>query len=504
MDYRQKIVLLSVEESLKSADADKQADLLDLKAKLTEVISLLQGHSVELEVNTKNTTSDTIDDEFQKFQQEIQELEGDTSAQSKDADDIEESDAHNEFCAVLSSMEGDKCRAPYMREPGDKNLYNAIIFSTDLEEQTVDLQEVMVKVMFCNPICDQMKPCPFFLDGHCKFSDNKCRYSHGYSVKFSDLEEYILPNYSSVQRDSKCLAKYKDGLWYSAVVENCLDNQKYCIKYVNSGDINTLAAHEILPLEDLSISDDEDDSSSSYSCDDVYQAEVLNSSPNEIKYEAVPAISAIGSWEQHTKGIGSKLMAKMGYVWGQGLGKDSNGRIDPVEAIVLPKGKSLDKCVEIREMAGLKSVEERFSSEQKKEQQRSKNIEVNQNPESSVFAFLNKNLSRSSDSSSSKNKEFFHKRSVAEISDSNGAPSKSQARDLNFEMYSVGEAIKKTRKEICRLNQSVNRNAERNEAACCLLRQKMTTQSQLLRSLEAKERKISGQIERRRSDRALF
>ncbi|GIY21767.1 zinc finger CCCH-type with G patch domain-containing protein [Caerostris extrusa] len=96
-----KLQLLSVEESLKSADADKQADLLDLKAKLTEVISLLQGNSVELEVNTKNTTSDTIDDEFQKFQHEIQELEGDTSAHSKDADDIEESDAHNEFLCCL-------------------------------------------------------------------------------------------------------------------------------------------------------------------------------------------------------------------------------------------------------------------------------------------------------------------------------------------------------------------------------------------------------------------
>lgn len=58
-------------------------------------------------------------------------------------------------------------------------------------------------------------------------------------------------------------------------------------------------------------------------------------------------------------------------------------------------GKSLDKCVEIREMAGLHSVEDRFTSEQKKEQRRAENIERNQqSPETSVFAFLNKNISR--------------------------------------------------------------------------------------------------------------
>lgn len=34
-------------------------------------------------------------------------------------------------------------------------------------------------------------------------------------------------------------------------------------------------------------------------------------------------------------------MAKMGYIMGAGLGKNGEGRINPVEARVLPKGKSL-------------------------------------------------------------------------------------------------------------------------------------------------------------------
>lgn len=35
-----------------------------------------------------------------------------------------------------------------------------------------------------------MIPCNYFLDGDCKFSDEQCRFSHGYVVSFSDLREY--------------------------------------------------------------------------------------------------------------------------------------------------------------------------------------------------------------------------------------------------------------------------------------------------------------------------
>lgn len=41
------------------------------------------------------------------------------------------------------------------------------------------------------------------------------------------------------------------------------------------------------------------------------------------------------------KGVGSKLMQKMGYILGTGLGKNSEGLVDPVSAVVLPSGKSL-------------------------------------------------------------------------------------------------------------------------------------------------------------------
>lgn len=47
------------------------------------------------------------------------------------------------------------------------------------------------------------------------------------------------------------------------------------------------------------------------------------------------------AFEKHTKGFGSKMMAKMGFVEGQGLGRDSQGMVNPLVAVRLPKSRGL-------------------------------------------------------------------------------------------------------------------------------------------------------------------
>ncbi|KAJ9557786.1 hypothetical protein OSB04_012400 [Centaurea solstitialis] len=51
--------------------------------------------------------------------------------------------------------------------------------------------------------------------------------------------------------------------------------------------------------------------------------------------------SQFRSFEKHTKGFGSKMMARMGYVEGTGLGRDSQGIVDPLVASRLPKSRGL-------------------------------------------------------------------------------------------------------------------------------------------------------------------
>jgi predicted RNA-binding protein YlxR (DUF448 family) len=65
--------------------------------------------------------------------------------------------------------------------------------------------------------------------------------------------------------------------------------------------------------------------------------------------EECTEIPKMGQWEKHTRGIGSKLLHKMGYIPGEPLGKKKGGLIEPIEAVVLPKGMSLDFIMKAKE-----------------------------------------------------------------------------------------------------------------------------------------------------------
>lgn len=54
-----------------------------------------------------------------------------------------------------------------------------------------------------------------------------------------------------------------------------------------------------------------------------------------------PSSSRVGAFEKHTKGFGSKMMAKMGFVEGTGLGRASQGITTPLSAVRLPKSRGL-------------------------------------------------------------------------------------------------------------------------------------------------------------------
>ncbi|KAJ1697920.1 hypothetical protein LUZ63_006432 [Rhynchospora breviuscula] len=73
--------------------------------------------------------------------------------------------------------------------------------------------------------------------------------------------------------------------------------------------------------------------------------------------ETTVVVEKVGEFEMHTTGFGSKMMAKMGFIEGHGLGKDGQGMIQPIEPVQRPKSLGLGVEFESGEVNGSKVVQ---------------------------------------------------------------------------------------------------------------------------------------------------
>lgn len=76
-----------------------------------------------------------------------------------------------------------------------------------------------------------------FINHHSAFS---CvlRYSHGLSIKVSDLQEFLEPDLSTLKIESRCLAKDSDSVWYPAQVVD-VDDQNHTFTVMFDADEST-------------------------------------------------------------------------------------------------------------------------------------------------------------------------------------------------------------------------------------------------------------------------
>lgn len=486
-------------------------DLSNLKSNIQELIDLTKENLEKLEGMTAKDTNvieisdseeddkdDPLANEYALFKAEIEDCSNNSKIieQTNDA-----AGAWNDIEDELKQLEGMKCRAYHNSSWDSTGYHNAMICSVYRSAKPTfkSMHEIKVRVLFINPTHKGMLPCPYFLDGNCKFSDDQCHFSHGEVVSLSNLQEYKEPNYGNIKVGSRVLVKQDNKLWYRSVIIKLPEEteEPFRVKLEAKGDIVEVGLQDLVPLDatDSEISDVSDE--------DEIEIEEINHTKTELINQSLlipQGNQPLGNWEKHTRGIGSKLMEQMGYVKGTGLGKRADGRLEPVEAVVLPAGKSLDHCMKLREIAGnnknLFVFERKKRREQKKlERKRQREYEKEKKKEqNNVFNFLNTTLNSTLIENKNKNTPSTSKSKQNLKSESNW--------NLNVANFQVGEDITRLERESLKLKNSMTRHSKDSTLYKSILAQYNQKQKELT-DLRACEKNIMAEQTQRKNKAKL-
>ncbi|XP_027341542.1 zinc finger CCCH domain-containing protein 18 [Abrus precatorius] len=285
---------------------------------------------------------------------------------------------------------GSKCRFRHK----DGRWYNG---------QVVQLDNSVAKVSFLTPTSENMLMCKFFLQQRCRFGSN-CRLSHGVDVQLSSLKKYVptLWKPSLVGSSIWAVSNANAGTWREAELESW--NEKAGIGQVvfrDDGSSVKIGAEEMALSEYAEVSDLESDSSleqtdsSDYEEEELQGLGFLESTNLQRGIQTETAIFA--KWENHTRGVASKMMASMGYREGMGLGATGQGMLDPIPVKVLPPKQSLDHALEFhkednREKQGKKRSRGGKRKRDKKFAEAVRAAKEEEESVSDVFALINNQL----------------------------------------------------------------------------------------------------------------
>ncbi|XP_036320731.1 zinc finger CCCH-type with G patch domain-containing protein [Rhagoletis pomonella] len=447
--------LQSVEQCLQNTkNEEERIALASLKTDLLELIELTkETHEKEA---LQNEDRCVLNEELEKFNSEIAQLSNDDTAGKITQDCSEDVKKFPELEFELENIIGQKCSAPHQHSWGATSYHNAIVCSIEVTAHTARL-----RILFTNPTHREMLPCLFFLEGECRFDDMHCHYSHGELVDVDQLGNYTEPDFTRLARNCVVLAKLPDRLWHRGRVLCANFIEKICRVRLDRKDENKrerdFSFEDLLPI----FHDDDLSSGSSSGSDD----EVINSEGSEYMkiskrtqlteqslFEFKTA-EPLGEWEKHTRGIGSKIMAKMGYIHGKGLGSDGDGIIIPVTAKILPQGCSLDRCMELREAAN--GDKDFFSVEKKVRLQKKRQVNYNtkayerEAQRKDVFTFINDKILRGG----------------FDLKDTQKKTSLSSetTKSLNVASVRIADDIRRKEREITKLRQSMSRNTSSSD-----------------------------------------
>jgi len=514
-------------------------ELVTLESELSQLIQLSKQTLLEMKREELLNKLKEVEDEQQKSDEpkndEVKNQDVQVSESQEPSNDTIEDDDNgdngNDDEALMSSLEGSKCRAPHHSSSnGSLSYHNAIIFSVEGSSGSYDdsCDRVMVRVVFSHPTETSMVPCKFYMSGSCKFDEEKCKFSHGEVVDFAALKDFEDPDYTKVKASlegTRLLALdanrglESSGLWKHATLVQFESEEKVHIRYEQgsskANNMDTVTLESILPLRD------HDEESEDALSDEEFQLEESNFTPVDLALSRNLS-TALSSWESFTNGIGSKLMASMGYVHGAGLGKAGQGRVEPVPVMVYPSGKSLDWCMDAKantaDLTAPKGVvyldQKRRMQEMRKqhkmqEKERWKKKRENAADKPDLFEIINSRIhgkggSIGGTAAVAKTDDISQHGGGLKLSkDLSGIPSTSSSsshhednkRKLNVENFKTMEKLQKNQREIDKVQASLKRSKSKGDKA--ILDQKLQRLKGYRDQLKSHERNVESSLSKR-------
>uniref|UniRef100_A0A5S6R263 Zinc finger CCCH-type with G patch domain-containing protein n=2 Tax=Trichuris muris TaxID=70415 RepID=A0A5S6R263_TRIMR len=356
------------------------------------------------------------------------------SSASSSSSELPKDDLSSRDGNLADQLVGHRCLAPYTVTRG-LSYHNAIVFEVFYVPSSRIIEDLQVKVMFLNPLNFNMMPCEHYLNSQCVYGE-ACRYSHGTVVRFGDLLDYEEPDFESVDKGTACLVRNpEDKLWELAIVLSVSrEESQVAVRLSNTGAEIAVDFINLLPLSTKVFHSENPIANNSTESDVLCMKEAPSSNSSA---------SFIGDWEKHTRGIGTKLMEKMGFVRGQGLGIKNTGRAEPLQVKVFSKGKSLDACFAAKDSGNPLNDAKKARRKERKRDEKLKS-DYDRASKKDVFAFLNSTLNfQSSD-----------RKCRADTADIRN----STDRELNVKALKLEQEIKQTNARILKLRRSSELN----------------------------------------------
>lgn len=165
------------------------------------------------------------------------------------------------------------------------------------------------------------------------------------------------------------------------------------------------------------------------------------------------------------------MLQKFGYIIGTGLGHNGEGIVVPISAQILPPGRSLDHCMELREQSNgdkdLFSVERKLKQMKKKEERISANAYAREKQKTDVFSFINDTVFANFPTTSGSTATGGAANLAATPATAKDAVKRSKSdfkshtnKHLNVESLKIGEDIRRMEKEIGKLQDALRRHKD--------------------------------------------